>query len=587
MIKVAHLTTVDLSLRFLVLPQLQSLSALGNEPIGISAPGPWVAELEAHGIRHIPLVDSTRGFALVKDLRAISQLWRVLRRERIDILHTHNPKPGLYGRVLGRLARVPIVVNTVHGLYATPDDPLSKRIVIYALEGLASRFSHAELVQSSEDLALIRKLPFFSGRKARFLGNGVDLNRFRPDGPPNHDRASVRASLGIEEGQIAVGIVGRLVAEKGFPEFLEAVGRLDSYYVVLVIGPDDKEKADSIPATLIERAQAAGVRFLGMRTDVDDLYRALDIFVLPSHREGFPRSAMEAAASGLPVVATDIRGCREVVADGHNGLLVPVRDPRALERAIRKLGENPVLRRQMGTAAIARAREFFDEERVVFEVLETYRQVARQKGLPQLISALTPRSETARIRVASVEDARAIARLHQQNITDGFLSSLGTRFLNQLYRSLVVWPGAVVLVADAGSGPLGFVAGIENTRDFYRHFVLRRGLAAGLAALPRLINPSNLKKAIETLDYPATETDQEGGELLSMAVDVSWRGKGVASLLGSELLSRLGRTVRVVVGAENSAAIAAYRELGFGDPKPTQVHSGEPSLVLTWGQNRS
>ena len=579
-IKVAHLTTVDLSLRFLVLPQLLSVSAMGHQSIGISAPGPWVAEIESLGVRHIPLADSTRGFALIKDLRAISQLWRVLRQERVDILHTHNPKPGLYGRVLGRLAGVPIVVNTVHGLYATEDDSLPKRFLIYALEGMASWFSDAELVQSSEDLALMSKWPFFSRRNARFLGNGVDLIRFRPGGSPGHDRASVRAALGIAEGQVAVGIVGRLVAEKGFGEFFEAVKGLGPSFVVLVIGPEDTEKTDSLPATIIERAQADGVRFLGMRTDVDDLYRALDIFVLPSHREGFPRSAMEAAASGVPIIATDIRGCREVVDHGQNGLLVPVRDPKSLERAIKKLGENPELRTQMGQAGISRAREHFDEGRVVSTVIDTYRQVAGQKGLPTLISALAPRDETIRIRVAQREDARAIARLHQQNITGGFLSSLGAPFLGQLYRSLIGWPGAVILVADAGSGPVGFIAGIKNTGDFYRHFLVSRGMVAGLLGLPRLIKPSNFRRAIETLSYPGTGEDQEAGELLSMAVDDRWRGRRIASRLGTELLSRLGPTVRVIVGAQNSAAIAAYKGLGFDNPRPIEVHSGEPSLVL-------
>lgn len=148
--KVAHLTTVDLSLRYLVFSQMLAVRDAGGEAIGISAPGPWVDELEAAGIRHIPLHSSTRGMDIPADLRAARQLWKILRRENLDVLHTHNPKPGLYGRVLGRLAGVPIVVNTVHDLYATPDDPLPKRALFYALEAFASRFSDAELVQNPE-----------------------------------------------------------------------------------------------------------------------------------------------------------------------------------------------------------------------------------------------------------------------------------------------------------------------------------------------------------------------------------------------------------------------------------------------------
>jgi glycosyltransferase involved in cell wall biosynthesis len=180
-VKVAHLTTVDLSLRYLVMPQLTAATRFGWEAIGISAPGPYVAELEAAGIRHIPLPTSSRGWGLRADLRAAGDLWRILREEKVDILHTHNPKPGLYGRILGRLAGVPIVVNTVHGLYATEDDATAKRAAVYLTEGVASRFSDAELVQSVEDLELMTRYHITRRHRSALLGNGVDLSRFDPE----------------------------------------------------------------------------------------------------------------------------------------------------------------------------------------------------------------------------------------------------------------------------------------------------------------------------------------------------------------------------------------------------------------------
>ena len=194
-LKVAHLTTVDMSLRYLLLPQLLAVIDAGGESVGISAPGPWVPELEDLGIRHRALESSTRSFSVLADLRAARELWRVLREERPDVLHTHNPKPGLYGRVVGRLARVPIVVNTVHGLYATPDDPWAKRTLVYGLEALAARWSDAELVQNPEDLALLRRLRI--SPKAQLLGNGVDLVRFDPAAV--HRRAT-RARCGPGSG---------------------------------------------------------------------------------------------------------------------------------------------------------------------------------------------------------------------------------------------------------------------------------------------------------------------------------------------------------------------------------------------------
>jgi glycosyltransferase involved in cell wall biosynthesis len=374
--KIAHLTTIDMSLRYLLLPQLEAAKELG-ESIGISADGVFVPELEERGIRHIALASSTRGMNLLADLKAIGQLWKILRRERPDVLHTHNPKPGVYGRIVGRLAGVPIVVNTVHGLYATPESSFLKRVVVYSLEWIASRFSDAELIQSPEDFDLLSRRGIMPRSKLRLLGNGVDLERFRAN---PEARQLVRRELGLSDSQVAVGLVARLVEEKGVPELIEAASRLDERYVVLIVGPRDHEKSDAVSEELLARAEADGVRFLGMRKDVDRIYQGIDIFVLPSHREGFPRAAMEAAASGLPVIATDIRGCRQVVEDGVNGFLFPVRDVDALTAAIARVGDDEDLRSRMSRASVDRARAQFDERQIVDRVMGAYADVARRKG---------------------------------------------------------------------------------------------------------------------------------------------------------------------------------------------------------------
>jgi glycosyltransferase involved in cell wall biosynthesis len=377
---VAHLTTVDMSLRYLLLPQLRAVVERGGEAVGISAPGPWVADLEAAGVRFRPLPSSTRSFAPLADLRAAVELWRVLRAERPLVLHTHNPKPGLYGRVVGRLARVPIVVNTVHGLYATVEDPPWKRGVVYGLEAIAARCSDAELVQNPEDLALLHR--YRISPRAVLLGNGVDLGRFDPDRVAPGVRAALRAEWGVREDQIVVVSVGRLVREKGFPELVDAFGRLDPDGLVLVwVGGGDPAKADAIGAAELDAAAAGGVRMLGHRDDVAEILAAGDAFVLASHREGYPRAAMEAAAMGLPVVATDIRGCREVVEPGVNGALVAVGDAAGLARALAGL-DDPERRRAWGAASRARARDRFDERAVVGRVLAAYAEAADRAGVP-------------------------------------------------------------------------------------------------------------------------------------------------------------------------------------------------------------
>lgn len=581
--KIAHLTTVDLSLRYLVLPQLEAAAEVG-EAIGISAPGPYVEELQQLGIRHLPLASSTRGMNLRADLLAARDLWRHLRREKIDILHTHNPKPGLYGRLVGRLAGVPMVVNTVHGLYATPDDPLVKRLVVYGLEALASRFSDAELVQNPEDLELLRRWRIASPRKLSLLGNGVDLQRFYPE-RVRARREELRSEWGVEPHQVVVGIVGRLVAEKGYPELFAAAEMLDSRFVVVAAGPDDPDKPDALPREMLEQAAAAGVRFLGMRRDVEDLYGAFDLFVLPSHREGFPRAAMEAAASGLPVVATDIRGCRQVVAHGENGLLVPVRSPEALAEAISAIGADEQLRRRMGEAAVRKAQRVFDERRVVERVMETYRRVAKRKGLDW---ALAHETADTGLRPAEPRDLAAVAQLHRRGIHTGFLAALGRGFLEELYLVMLADPRSTVIVAEADGAVVGFIAGTAHTGAFYKRFLRTRSLRAAARAGWRLVRPAVLRKAYETFRYGSSEDDgaDEAAELLAMAVAHRFRGRGLGRDLVGALLTwaeeQSLQTMRVVVGAGNEAAITLYQRCGFGDPRPREVHAGSPSWELVW-----
>jgi glycosyltransferase involved in cell wall biosynthesis len=385
MTRLVHLTTADISLELLLGPQLSAFRAAGYEVVGVSAPGPFVPAVEARGVRHVPLANATRAMAPHRDVLAVEELRRLFRRLRPDIVHTHNPKPGLYGRLAARAARVPVVVNTVHGLYALPGDPLAKRAVVYGLERIAAACSDAELVQNPEDVPVLRDRLRIPAERITLLGNGVDLGRFHPDPAPPGVRTRIRGELGLRDDDVVVLAVGRLVLEKGYAELFEAwdeVRRAHPRAVLVVAGPSDDDKADAVPAAVRDAAAAGGVRFLGMRSDVEDLYRAADLYVLASHREGYPRSAMEAAACGLPVVATDIRGCRQVVEDGVTGTLVPVRSAPALSRALAGLVADGERRRAFGAAAEARARSEFDQQRVIDTTLRTYRRLLAARGRP-------------------------------------------------------------------------------------------------------------------------------------------------------------------------------------------------------------
>lgn len=377
MTRLLHVTTTDVSLEVLLGPQLRAFRDAGYDVHTASAPGSYAAALAADGIPHHPLDHATRAFALGHDAVATAELCRLFRRLRPDIVHTHNPKPGVYGRMAARAARVPLVVNTQHGLYAQATDRLARRLSVYALERLAAACSHVELMQNPEDLETLARLGV-PREKLRLLGNGIDLGRFRP--PAAGLREAVRAELGVTDGQVVVGAVGRLVWEKGYAELFSAARRLlarRSELVMIVAGPFDADKGDPLTRSDVAAAEAAGVRFLGHRADPERLYGAFDVYVLASHREGFPRSAMEAAASALPIVATDIRGCREVVDHERTGLLVPPRDPAALEAAIDRLAGDPADRHRLGDAALVKARSEFDQRRVIARTLEIYGQLER------------------------------------------------------------------------------------------------------------------------------------------------------------------------------------------------------------------
>lgn len=369
-LKIAHLTTVDMSLALLLATELKADLDAGHEVQGWSAPGPYAAGVEALGVRHVPLPALTRSWSVRSDLRAAVELWRTLRVERPDVLHTHNPKTGVLGRVLGRLARVPVVVNTCHGLWAGPGDPRPKRLAVLAAEAVAVQFSHAELYQNAEDQRALRwAVP---ARRSEVVGNGVDLARFELD---QDGRQRLRAEWGVAPDEVLVGGVGRLVAEKGLLELAEAAAQLAGRARFVWVGPVDAAKEDQVAPESIR-----SVELVGARSDMPAVYSAFDVFVLPSHREGFSRSGMEAAACGRAMVLTDIRGCREIGTDGEHLLLVPPRDPDALARALGRLLDDADLRDRLGAAAARRAHAEFDQRSVAATSLATYQRILDRRG---------------------------------------------------------------------------------------------------------------------------------------------------------------------------------------------------------------
>lgn len=580
-IRVAHVTTIDLTLRFLVLGQLVRLAREGFEVSAISAAGPWTDELEAEGIRHIEWPHATRAWHPAADARALGELIRIFRRERFDLVHTHTPKPGVMGRIAARIAGVPCVVNTVHGYYAAPQDPWRRRMPVRDAERFAARFSDLELFQSEEDLWWARRERIVRPLQGAYLGNGTDLSKFDPQAvDPEHIKA-LRRELGIPQSAIVVGTMGRLVAEKGYPQFFEAARIVRAAVPrarFLVIGSGDPEKADRLTAAEIERA-GEDVVFTGWREDVPELLALMDVFVLASWREGMPRSAIEAAAMGKPLVLTDIRGCREVARDGVEGLLVPPRMTVPLANAIHRLALDARLRRTFGRAARTRAVEQFDERRVCETVVGHYRRLLTAKGLV----GIPWNGHGTRLRRARHTDAAALAFLHRRTLPGAFLPVLGEGFLRELYRALIEDPEAVALVAERDGRVVGLATGARSVRRLYRRFYRRHGLRAAIAAGPKLVRPEVLRRVRETAAYPIVSNGLTEAELLSICVEPAARERGMGRRLAEEVIRNLGelgaREVKVVVDAANEGGNRFYQAVGFRLERTLAVHDGTTSNV--------
>ncbi len=381
-VKVAVLCSTDLSFRALLLPQMTAAKQAGYVVHGISSNGPYFRQLREKGFIMYP-VTLKRSISPFSDMVALWRMYWYFKCERFDIVHTHMPKDGLLGQLAAKLADVPITMSTVHGFYFHDNmKPWVRRFYI-AIEWIIGKCSTTLLCQNPEDIETAIRLGICKRDKIKLLGNGVDLSKFAPWRFDADFRRRKRTEIGVPEDAVVVGIIGRLVREKGYFELFEAmrnVMAVNNNVWLVIIGPEEPEKADRISTDSFSRFGIEHhTRYLGLRNDMPELLACCNIYTLPSWREGFPRSAIEAAAMGLPIVATNIRGCRQVVEDGVNGFLVPPQDSTALKNAITKLVEDDQLREKMGHSGFLKARREFDEKTVCRIVIDTYKKLLATK----------------------------------------------------------------------------------------------------------------------------------------------------------------------------------------------------------------
>ena len=386
--KIAHISTMDFILRYLLLDQMLYLKKIGYSVSGISGistPRRYVPIIEAAGIRHLP-VSIKRDVSPLSDLVSLERLYRVMKRERFTLVHTHNPKPSLLGQMAARMAGVPVVVNTIHGFYFHEHMEPRRRKFFITMEKIAAHYSDVIISQNPEDIATAIREGICPPEKIKFLGNGINLTLFDRQRFSPEFLIKKRQTLGLPPDVPVVGFAARLVKEKGLLEFLQSARLVLEKYPktrFLIIGKTDIEKSDALkPEVAKDYGIWEACHFVGEREDMPELFPLMDIFALPSYREGFPRVGMEASASSVPAVLTNVRGCREVVQHNRNGLLVPVREIKPLAEAIIELLDNPERAKRMGKEGRCIAIERFDE-RIVFERVQAeYIRLFQEKGLP-------------------------------------------------------------------------------------------------------------------------------------------------------------------------------------------------------------
>jgi glycosyltransferase involved in cell wall biosynthesis len=373
--KILHVSGSSMALSLQLLDQLEALKASGYHVAVVSSADnvECLDTLRARDIRHVA-VKVNRRITPVADCGTLYDLYRVFRSESPDIVHTHTPKAAFLGQLAARLAGVPLVVNTVHGYYFHDRMPPLPQKFYRALERVAARCADLILFQSREDLRTAVRDGIGAAHKLTYLGNGIDVARFDRNRLDKTLLQRRRAELGLRPEHRVIGFVGRLTREKGIDELLQAVSLLVADVPnlrLLLVGPDDGYGEAISNAIAVARIQDRCI-LTGLRSDVEYLYPLMDVFVLPSHREGVPRALIEASAAGVPSVATNIRGCREIIQDGVSGFLVPVGDVVEIANRVRTLLTDQPLARDFAMTASRIAHNQFQAERVLSILLTHY-----------------------------------------------------------------------------------------------------------------------------------------------------------------------------------------------------------------------
>jgi glycosyltransferase involved in cell wall biosynthesis len=348
------------------LPLARALRARGDEVVLLSPPGRYGELLEKDGFRWVVFPLARKGMNPLAEVATIFRLWRLLRQEKPDLLHNFTIKPVLYGSLAARLAGVRQIVNAVPGLgIAFAEGQGFLRLIVTTLYRLSLGRTQV-IFQNPADRQVFLDRKLISAAQAHLVpGSGVDGEIFHPSPEP--------------AGEPVVLLAGRLLRSKGVPEFVETARRLRGEGIrarFVIAGEPYPDNPDSIePEELVAWEKEGLIENWGWHDDMAAVIPQAAIICLPTrYNEGLPRLLVEAGACGRPVVATDIPGCRMILRDGENGLMVPPGDLPALVEALKTLLLSPALRERMGKRGREIVEQEFSVAHVIAQTLEVYTQ---------------------------------------------------------------------------------------------------------------------------------------------------------------------------------------------------------------------
>lgn len=367
------------------LPMARAAREAGFDVVVVARDSGRGEEIERAGFHFAPLRLARRGRTPWGEAQAIRDLARLYRLLRPTIVHHVALKPVLYGSVAAAATRVPHVVNALTGLgYVFTSPSLNARVLGAllkpALRWALRRRGTRVILQNRDDLTLLERLGLVDPRRATLIrGSGVDTDFFRPEKRVAPEKRAANEDDALKS--VRVVMVARALRDKGVLEFIRAAeilardGLQPAVEMVFVGEPDPANPASVTEAELRHWAGSGTFRYLGSRDDMDRVLAEADIAVLPSYREGLPKTLLEAAAMALPLIATDVPGCREIVRPNETGLLVPAGDAPALADAIRELASDPSRRRRLGDNARQLVTREFSDDVVGEQTARLYRQL--------------------------------------------------------------------------------------------------------------------------------------------------------------------------------------------------------------------